>query len=194
MTDARSQTATGTIRGTQFDIEVRITCRNDGRIEYSLSAFDKTGQPAEMRSWTQFRNQSAIRKVDFQVRADTASAFTFSAAPQFVNQATFATVSQTAGQFGPQGLPWEEYALRIAGSRRVTARLPILSGEATIHIDQTGSIVRGVLDPCIEQLARSRQQYEAAEARRVTEEAAREAERRRRERLEQQASGITEGL
>ncbi len=183
MSDAEISQASATLEGTQFDVQVAMSCSNAGDIAFTATTFDKQGQPAEMRSKTNSPrfigapagSQSSMRPmlapgsitIDFQVRLDDASARSLIAFnPAYNNQITL----QSKPVSFHMGRPNEDPAEDLASASRVTLRLFMPSGEETYQWPQNDADFRSIVEPCLVPRRAQRERMAAAEANKVVED------------------------
>ena len=142
MTDAAVKSAKATFEGSQFNIEVAVSCATSGALSYTAASFDKAGKPVEMRSSA---SQYGAR-IPFQVRADDGKPISqFSPNPQYNNQIVLEWVP------GSSRFDFLTDAGTLASAQRVILRLFMLSGEETVTLPQDSAGFRGVVDSCLQQ-------------------------------------------
>ena len=165
MTDATVTQAVAAFEGSQFNVEVSVSCSSTGDIAYTATSFDKDGKPAEMRvtaippsvigapagsqSITVPRVTPGRLTIGFQMRADNNPFLSWSTTnPQYNNQVVLESAPvQPLFEDGSGG----DHAEQMASASKVVLRLFMGAGEETIEWPQTEPSFRDVVGPCLEQ-------------------------------------------
>lgn len=141
MTDEKTVSAIHKLEAGGYAVTIKLQCKNDRDLKYSVTATDPTGNYADMpmiyqvridgnepERWVSIANgQSRLNIVDLPVN------------PTAVRMAIDSGKSADSGQ----------YALKLARANDVIIRLGIIEDSVTVKFDQRGAGVRSVLDPCI---------------------------------------------
>lgn len=141
MTDEKNVSAVHKLEAGGYAVTIKVQCRNDRDLKYTIKATHPEGSDAEMprvyqvridgndpERWVSIANgQTRLNIVDLPVNAAS------------VRMAMYSGESADSGQ----------HALKLARASTAVIRLGITEDSVTIKFDQRGEEVRGVLDPCI---------------------------------------------
>lgn len=147
MTDEVVQRASAVLSGNSVNAEARISCTSD-RTTYTLTTFDKQGQPVEMVP--NYGRLSIMLRIDDQPPV------------RIVHRA------KLANQF-----EFIDQQAQLASASLLTLRLDTVNGEETIRLDQSAPSLRPMLDQCAQSIGDRRSKEQAARDQRAAEQHAR---------------------
>ena len=159
MTDVSYRQVAALFSGEQSDAEVLVRCGSDGMLGYTISTFDKDGQPAPMRmneagpsisglapagsSQTgQPRVSPGYTFIRYEIRTGSDRPIPIMLTrPQYNNQVTL---------IGPPGSKNAALLSQLACSNTVTVRLQMPYGEETYQWGQAVEPFMSIMTPCMQ--------------------------------------------
>lgn len=167
MTDLRYGTASRHLNGVNHDLQLEVTCAENGNIIYKGEAFDKNGEPSVISGQNAFFAGRWQRLFPFLVRADDAQARQSFAGN--LERPNFVHLEYPYMTFGSSVAPVEE----LAQANVARMALPFAEGEEIYEWSQASSDFQRFMRPCLTAAATRRELFaRKTEAERIRQEEA----------------------